>query len=66
MNIPQRPPTSANPYRPQVLLEPPWRLAYWTRVLDSDEDELRRVVDEVGCQAQRVCARLWELRQSAS
>ncbi|WP_284616688.1 hypothetical protein [Aquabacterium humicola] len=63
MSTPQHGPSSANPYRPQVQFEPPARLAYWLRVLDSDEQELRRVVDEVGCHAQRVCARLWELRQ---
>jgi hypothetical protein len=65
MSIPQQRPASAVPYRPRVQLEPPAQLEYWLRVLDSDEAELRRVVDEVGCHAQRVCARLWELRTGA-
>lgn len=49
----------------RVALDPPDRALYWSRVLDASEQELRQVVGEVGCRAHRVCARLWELRQSA-
>lgn len=56
-------PTAVSTHSLRVVLEPPERARYWSRVLEVSEDELRQVVGEVGPRAHRVCARLWEMRQ---
>lgn len=49
--------------RMRIRLSEPWQLAYWTRVLDVTEDELRSLVAEVGDETHLVRARLTEWRE---
>ena len=51
--------------RMRIRLTEPWQVAYWIRVLDVTEDELRRLVQEVGNETHLVRARLCELRAPA-
>lgn len=48
--------------RMRVHLREPWQVAYWTRVLDVDEQELRRIVAQVGNKTHHVRERLTQLR----
>ena len=52
--------------RMRVSLGEPWQVAYWTRVLDVSEEELRRVVRKVGTKTHLVRARLTEMREAAA
>ena len=49
--------------RMRIHLHEPWQLAYWTRVLDVTEEELRQLLKEVGNQTHLVRARLTERRE---
>lgn len=50
--------------RMNLRLHESWQVAYWTRVLGVTEDELRKLVREVGDQAHLVRARLTEIREA--
>ncbi|MEW6707280.1 MAG: DUF3606 domain-containing protein [Pseudomonadota bacterium] len=50
--------------RMRILLHEPWQVAYWTRVLGVTEEELRRLLEEVGNETHLVRARLTELRET--
>ena len=50
--------------RMHIRLGERWQIAYWTRVLDITEDELRSLVREVGNEAYQVRIRLAELREA--
>ncbi|MED5622080.1 DUF3606 domain-containing protein [Ideonella sp. BN130291] len=52
--------------RMRILLSEPWQVAYWTRVLEVSEDELRSLVREVGNETHLVRIRLTELREAAA
>lgn len=52
--------------RMRIRLHEAWQIAYWTRVLDITEEELRRLVQEVGDETHLVRARLSELREAGS
>jgi hypothetical protein len=51
--------------RMRIHLHESWQVAYWTRVLDVTEAELRQLLQEVGDQTHLVRARLTELREEA-
>ncbi len=48
--------------RMRIHLHASWQVAYWTRVLDVTEEELRQLLAEVGDETHLVRARLTELR----
>jgi hypothetical protein len=50
--------------RMRIRLSESWQIAYWTRVLEVTEDELRSLVREVGDQTHLVRARLTDLREA--
>jgi DNA integrity scanning protein DisA with diadenylate cyclase activity len=50
--------------RMRIHLHEAWQVAYWTRVLDVTEEDLRRLVKEVGNETHLVRARLTELREA--
>lgn len=50
--------------RMRIHLSESWQVAYWIRVLDVTEEELRDLVREVGNETHLVRARLTELRES--
>jgi hypothetical protein len=50
--------------RMRIHLHEAWQVAYWTRVLDVTEEELRQLVDEVGDETHLVRARLTEMREA--
>jgi hypothetical protein len=50
--------------RMRIHLHEAWQVAYWTRVLDVTEEELRRLLEEVGNETHLVRARLTELREA--
>jgi hypothetical protein len=52
--------------RMRIHLHESWQVAYWTRVLDVTEAELRQLLQEVGDQTHLVRARLTELREEAT
>jgi hypothetical protein len=49
--------------RMRIHLYEPWQIAYWTRVLEVPEDELRKLIAEVGNETHLVRARLTEVRE---
>jgi hypothetical protein len=49
--------------RMRIHLGEAWQVAYWIRVLDVSEEELRALVREVGNEAHLVRARLFERRE---
>jgi hypothetical protein len=50
--------------RMRIHLHEAWQVAYWTRVLDVTEEDLRRLLEEVGNETHLVRARLTELREA--
>jgi hypothetical protein len=50
--------------RMRIHLGKAWQVAYWIRVLDVSEEELRALVQEVGDQTHLVRARLCERREA--
>lgn len=50
--------------RMRIHLHESWQVAYWTRVLDVTEEELRRLVHDVGNETHLVRARLTELKEA--
>lgn len=52
--------------RMRIHLSESWQVAYWTRVLDVTEEELRDLVREVGNETHLVRARLFERREGES
>jgi hypothetical protein len=50
--------------RMRIHLGEAWQVAYWIRVLDVSEEELRALVQEVGDQTHLVRARLCERREA--
>jgi len=52
--------------RRRIYLSEGWQVAYWVRVLDVTEDELRALVNEVGNETHLVRARLNDLREQAN
>lgn len=50
--------------RMHIHLGEPWKVAYWTRVLDVSEDELRTLLQEVGDDTCAVRTRLAERREA--
>jgi hypothetical protein len=51
--------------RMRIYLGEAWQVAYWVRVLNVTEDELRALVREVGNETHLVRARLFERREAA-
>lgn len=51
--------------RMRIYLSEAWQVAYWIRVLDVTEGELRALVREVGNETHLVRARLCEQREAA-
>jgi hypothetical protein len=52
--------------RMRILLSETWQVAYWTRVLEVSEDDLRSLVREVGNETHLVRIRLTERREAAA
>ena len=50
--------------RMRIYLSEAWQVAYWVRVLDVSEEELRTLVREVGNETHLVRARLFEQREA--
>jgi hypothetical protein len=51
--------------RMRIHLREAWQVAYWIRVLEVSEEELRALLQEVGNETHLVRARLCERREGA-